>query len=175
MASKRLLKEYIESRKVLEKDIRLISVFVYYFIIICFRRDNLWDWTGFVRGPIGTPYENRVFQIKISVPQDYPLQAPSVHFITSIFHPNIHWVTGELCVDILKEEWSPAWSLNSVCRAVLALLHDPNPSSPLNCDAANILRCNDKLAYNSVARMYSMEYGLLDFPPFPEDPDFPMK
>ena len=43
--------------------------------------------------------------------------------------------TGEICLDILKPAWPPAWTLQSVCRAIIALLEDPDPTSPLNCDA----------------------------------------
>jgi len=43
--------------------------------------------------------------------------------------------TGEICLDILKPDaWTPAWTLQSVCRAVTALLSHPEADSPLNCD-----------------------------------------
>jgi len=74
-----------------------------------------------------------------------------------VFHPNVHFKTGDVCLDILKKEWSPAWGLQAACRAVVALLSDPDADSPLNCDAGNMIRGGDMLAYNSTARMYTEE------------------
>ena len=93
--------------------------------------------------------------VRFSLPESYPLAPPRAAFETKIFHPNVHWKTGEICLDILKDAWSPAWTLHSVCRAVLALLCNPEPDSPLNCDAGNMLRARDDIAYWSTARMYT--------------------
>lgn len=89
-------------------------------------------------------------------------------FVCSVFtskHPErtpnttSAWQTGEICLDILKKEWSPAWSLQAACRAVTALLSAPDADSPLNCDAGNMVRAGDMQAFASVARMYAVEYA----------------
>lgn len=67
--------------------------------------------------------------------------------------------TGEVCLDILKTAWSPAWTLYSVCQAITVLLSNGASDSPLNCDAGNLLRANDTRGYNSVARMYTLEHA----------------
>ena len=51
------------------------------------------------------------------------------------------------------------WTLHSLCQAVLALLSSPEADSPLNCDAGNLLRFGDLRGYNSLARMYTVEYA----------------
>jgi peroxin-4 len=85
--------------------------------------------------------------------------------VTQIFHPNVHFRTGDICLDILKKEWSPAWGLQAACRAVLALLSDPDADSPLNCDAGNMVRGGDLSAYHDTAAMYTMENA--QFVPWP--------
>ena len=68
-------------------------------------------------------------------------------------------------MDILQKEWSPAWGLVSACRAVLALLSDADASSPLNCDAGNMVRHGDWQAFRTVARMYTIENAMfLEWP-----------
>eukprot|EP00913_Durusdinium_trenchii_P008574 g8052.t1 len=107
-----------------------------------------------------SPYEGGRFQMKIVCSASYPYAAPQVSFETKVFHPNVNFNTGELCVDILKTDWSPAWTLQYVCRAVVSLLRDPNADSPLNCDAGNLLRSGDLKGFHSMARMYTMEYAI---------------
>ena len=146
----RLRKEYADAMKNRNPDIRLSPI----------NPKNLFLWQGNIEGPTDTPYHGGVFQVELRVPQDYPMKPPKCYMKTRIFHPNIHFETGEICLDIIKTEWSPVWTLESVCRAVLALLSSPDHSSPLNCDAGNILRAKDEKAYHYMARMYTLEYAM---------------
>lgn len=135
-------------------------------IVLTVQPDNLLKWKAWIKGPADTPYDGGVFQLDIRCGIDYPLAPPMIKFVTRIFHPNVHFRTGDICLDILKKEWSPAWGLQAACRAVLALLSDPDAESPLNCDAGNMIRGNDMLAYNSTATMYTVENAqFIDWPP----------
>jgi peroxin-4 len=91
------------------------------------------------------------------------LNPPKVKYLTKIFHPNIHFETGEICLDILNpKSWTPAWTLESLSRAIMNLLINPNADSPLNCDCGNAIRAGDVLAFHTMAYMYTMEYATLD-------------
>ncbi|KAI7869540.1 ubiquitin-conjugating enzyme/RWD-like protein [Spinellus fusiger] len=122
--------------------------------------DDLMTWKAKLAGMAETPYEGGIFSLSIDIPRNYPIQPPCIRFVTTICHPNIHFKTGEICLDILKTEWSPAWTLKSTLLAISLLLSHPEPASPLNCDAANLLRCDDRVAYESLIRMYTQLYAV---------------
>ncbi|KAJ2899420.1 E2 ubiquitin-protein ligase peroxin 4 [Coemansia aciculifera] len=121
--------------------------------------NNLLKWRAVLRGPRDSPYEGGWFELRIDIPEQYPIQPPTLVFVTPVCHPNVHFETGEICLDILRTQWSPAWTLASTCLAVQVLLANPEPSSPLNCDAANLLRCGDVVGYNSLVRLYTRLYA----------------
>eukprot|EP00927_Polykrikos_kofoidii_P062681 TRINITY_DN57489_c0_g1_i1.p1 TRINITY_DN57489_c0_g1~~TRINITY_DN57489_c0_g1_i1.p1 ORF type:complete len:153 (-),score=20.87 TRINITY_DN57489_c0_g1_i1:50-508(-) len=122
--------------------------------------ETIENWEAVIRGPADSSYEGGNFKLRISCPTNYPISPPQVTFVTKCFHPNVNFTTGELCLDILKTDWSPAWTLQYVCRAVIALLMDPNADSPLNCDAGNLIRGGDIRGFKSMAKMYTDEYAL---------------
>ncbi|KXN72866.1 ubiquitin-conjugating enzyme [Conidiobolus coronatus NRRL 28638] len=147
---KRLFKELNDNRKELNPCVLELEPV---------DEDDLLVWKCSLKGPQGTPYEGGVFKLQINITENYPLKPPTFKFLTPICHPNVHFKSGEICLDILKTEWSPAWTLSSTMTAISLLLTHPEPSSPLNCDAANLLRCNDNTGYNSLVKMYTQLYA----------------
>jgi peroxin-4 len=76
-----------------------------------FNENDLLSWEAFVQGPKETPYEGYIYLVKFNLTSEYPITPPKMYFKTKIFHPNIHFNTGEVCLDIIKTDWSPTWTL----------------------------------------------------------------
>lgn len=85
---------------------------------------------GWIKGPDDTPYEDGVFLVDIILPEQYPFAAPKMKFITRVWHPNVSSVTGAICLDTLKSEWTPALGIRTSLLSVLSLLTDANPGDP---------------------------------------------
>jgi len=121
--------------------------------------DNLFEWDAVILGPIGTPYEGGIFNLNISIPSNYPFKPPIVIFKTKIYHPNIN-ITGNICLDILKNQWSPALTISKILLSICSLLSDPNPNDPLVPEIANILKVNPEL-YFRTAKEWTNIYASL--------------
>ena len=75
-----------------------------------------------------SPYDGGVFFLDINFPQDYPFKPPKVRFQTKIYHCNVN-DKGGICLDILKDNWSPALTVSKVLLSICSLLTDPNPGT----------------------------------------------
>ena len=91
--------------------------------------DDLFHWEGTIIGPTETVYEGGIFNLDIQFPKNYPFKPPKVRFLTKIYHPNIN-SGGFICLDIFKENWSPALTISKVLLSICSpLLRAVPPAS----------------------------------------------
>ncbi|KIM36530.1 hypothetical protein M413DRAFT_288264 [Hebeloma cylindrosporum] len=91
---------------------------------------------GSFPGPEGTPYEGGLFEVDIVIPESYPFQPVKMKFITKVYHPNISSASGAICLDILKDAWSPVLTLKSTLISLQSLLCSPEPNDPQDAEVA---------------------------------------
>jgi len=120
--------------------------------------DDLYHWQATIMGPTESPYEGGIFYLDITFPQNYPFKPPKIFFQTRIYHPNIN-SQGGICLDILKNAWSPALTITKLLLSICSLLTDPNPDDPLEPDIAHIYK-NDREKYTENARLWTLNYAI---------------
>lgn len=113
---------------------------------------------GKIKGSSGTPYESGVFQIDIQIPMQYPFVPPKMSFITKIWHPNISSQTGAICLDILKDQWSPALTIKTALLSLQALLCSPEPDDPQDAQVAKMY-LSDYPTFEKTAKFWTETYA----------------
>uniref|UniRef100_A0A0D3E433 UBC core domain-containing protein n=1 Tax=Brassica oleracea var. oleracea TaxID=109376 RepID=A0A0D3E433_BRAOL len=162
MASKRILKELKDLHKDPPSSCSAGPV-----------AEDMFHWQATIMGPSDSPYSGGVFLVTIHFPPDYPFKPPKmtsvgldsgaffftqVAFRTKVFHPNVN-SNGSICLDILKEQWSPALTISKVLLSICSLLTDPNPDDPLVPEIAHMYK-TDRAKYESTARSWTQKYAM---------------
>jgi ubiquitin-conjugating enzyme E2 D len=75
--------------------------------------DDLFHWQGSIVGPEDSPYAGGIYFLDLHFPADYPFKPPTATFLTKIYHCNVN-VSGQICLDIIKNHWSPALNIKKV-------------------------------------------------------------
>lgn len=99
---------------------------------------------GTFLGPPGTPYEGGLFEVDIKIPDEYPFKPPIMKFDTRVYHPNISSQTGAICLDILKDAWTPILTLKSSLISLQSLLQSPEPTDPQDAQVAKLYLTDPK-------------------------------
>ncbi|KAH3687144.1 hypothetical protein WICPIJ_001859 [Wickerhamomyces pijperi] len=121
--------------------------------------DKLQEFRVKFKGPKDTPFEGGTWKIHVELPDQYPYKSPSIGFENKIYHPNIDETSGSVCLDVINQTWSPMFDISNIFDTFLPqLLTYPNPSDPLNGDAASLMNL-DKTAYENKIREYVKKYA----------------
>eukprot|EP01096_Ripella_sp_DP13-Kostka_P015702 TRINITY_DN7440_c0_g1_i1.p1 TRINITY_DN7440_c0_g1~~TRINITY_DN7440_c0_g1_i1.p1 ORF type:complete len:218 (+),score=97.98 TRINITY_DN7440_c0_g1_i1:50-655(+) len=95
-------------------------------------------------------WKGGTFHFSVVVPPDYPFKQPKCKCVTRVYHPNIDF-DGNICLNILKDSWTCAKSLNDIFLGIYYLFVQPNPNDPLNNEVAELMnRSLDEFQRNVV-------------------------
>ena len=79
-------------------------------------------------------------------------------FITKVYHPNISSASGAICLDILKDAWSPVLTLKSTLISLQSLLCSPEPNDPQDAEVAKHYTTS-KRSFEETARYWTQIYA----------------
>jgi ubiquitin-conjugating enzyme E2 H len=117
------------------------------------------EFTVIFKGPPDSPYEGGYWRVHVELPEAYPYKSPSIGFENRIYHPNVDEMAGSVCLDVINQTWSPMFDLVNVFEVFLPqLLLYPNPTDPLNGEAAALLM-REPEAYNQKVKDYVKRYA----------------
>jgi len=152
-------KKMSSPRRRIEQDVMKLMMRDYEVNLV---NDNMQEFYICFRGPKDTPFENGVWKIHVELPDQYPYRSPSIGFMNKIFHPNIDEGSGTVCLDVINQTWSPMFDLTNVIEVFLPqLLTYPNPTDPLNPEAASLMM-RDPEGYKRRVQDYVKRYASED-------------
>ena len=130
-------------------------------ISLCTIDDSLCELRATIMGVAGTPYEQGVFKLDVTITERYPYEPPRVRFITPVYHPNID-NNGRICLELLKLPpsgcWRPVITIEGILLAIQSLLGSPNPDDPLMENIAQEYRLN-KDEFERNARVHTLKHA----------------
>ncbi|KAF1804250.1 ubiquitin-conjugating enzyme/RWD-like protein [Mucor lusitanicus] len=135
--------------------------------------DNIYEWEILVMGSQDTLYEGGFFKAKLSFPRSYPIDPPTMTFLTEMYHPNVY-PDGTVCISILhppgddkygyeqaSERWSPVHTVETILLSVISMLSSPNDESPANIEAAKQYRDDYPQFKKKVSRLVRQSAEIL--------------
>jgi ubiquitin-conjugating enzyme E2 D/E len=108
-------------------------------------RYDLLNWEATIQNLDDPRHKNKKYRLSIEVPVNYPFVAPKVRFLDRVKCENVFY-DGEICLDILKDQWSPAYTLWSLLEAITSVLTDKPVSGLVN----KIRTTNEIVDYNII-------------------------
>lgn len=142
--------------------------------------DKISEWVVYILGPADTLYANGIFKALIRFPETFPMDPPSVQFLSNFFHPNVYR-DGKVCITTLQHPipdhlrdpnevdtnsetgfWSPANGIETILMSIVSLLSDPNPDDPANAEAGDMYSNNKSMFVKRVQE--TIEQSIKDKP-----------
>ncbi|POG74698.1 ubiquitin-conjugating enzyme, partial [Rhizophagus irregularis DAOM 181602=DAOM 197198] len=130
----------------------LLYIFIFYKLILTHQYYNL--------NKSDSPYSGGIFFLDVRFPQNYPFKPPKINFTTRVYHPNID-SNGNIGIDHLIHQWSPAMTISKLLLSISSLLANPNPvlEFTFEPEIAQMYK-TDRSRYEATAREWTRQHAM---------------
>jgi len=129
---------------------------------------NFFEWRIFFEGPQQTPFEDGVYEAKLTFPPEYPYAPPVLTIVSKFWHPNVY-SDGKVCLSVLHSpgtdvlnpgetpemRWLPIHTVTSILQCFISILDHPG-GAPANVDAQSEYN-NNRSSYIQRVHAYAVE------------------
>ena len=123
------------------------------------KKTDIFKWNVLLKGPKKTCYENALFKLLLTFPNNYPEDPPDIKFVTKIYHPNVSIDDGTICVSSKANDWDKNRNIINVIYSIYDLLKKPNLSHGLNKEAL-LLYKNDYEGFQKKVKEINEQYAI---------------
>ncbi|CAF4233224.1 unnamed protein product [Rotaria magnacalcarata] len=106
-------------------------------LFVC--RKDIFFWKVIMKGPFGTPYESGLWLLYANFGEEYPRRAPTVRFMTEIYHVNIN-SDGKICHQIFDRGWASVTTMVDAFTSIFDLLKESNFDDALSIEKTQLKR-----------------------------------
>lgn len=119
--------------------------------------EDIFKWDCSILGPDHSPYSGGTFVLRIEFPAQYPFKAPTLKFMTKIYHPSIKLDTGDVCTDVVGQ-WGPTLNAKHCIQVIYSMMKSPESDHPLEELIAQQLREKPK-EFEKAAKKYTKDHA----------------
>ena len=125
------------------------------------KKASKWNFT--LMGPKDSLYRGGMFFLEMIFPEDYPNKAPTIYFLTPIYHINVNPHTntntrvGEVNSNFIKN-WNPSRKAKELLIKLYSIFYCPNPDFYYCRDVYNEFT-NNKMLYETKAEYFTYKYS----------------
>jgi ubiquitin-conjugating enzyme E2 D/E len=101
---------------------------------------NMFIWEANIHNLEDSRHSGKDYTLEITFAERHPFIPPTVRFVDKVNCENVYR-DGILCIDILKDEWSPAITIDKVMISICSVLTDP-PVSGASFKSMAVPKCS---------------------------------
>lgn len=103
------------------------------------------EWRIFIKGPAGSPFENKWLNCFMRLPNLYPIVPPSFSFLSIPFHPNVS-CEGKISFGLVENSYKRELKIGFIIDGIVKLLGNPEEDFVVNREAYEMFK-SDKNAF----------------------------